>query len=63
MDWWFFYPSHTVLSSIASHVIVNKASYAFAVIVITLAALITGLLIIRRQLDHLDFIAVLKTRE
>jgi putative ABC transport system permease protein len=43
-------------------VIVNKASYAFAVIVITLAALVTGLLI-RHQLNRLDLIAVLKTRE
>lgn len=42
--------------------IVTPASYAFAFIVITLAALGSGWLI-RRQLNHLDLIAVLKTRE
>jgi putative ABC transport system permease protein len=42
--------------------IVTKASYAFAFIVITLAAWVSGLFI-RRQLDRLDLIAVLKTRE
>ncbi|MFM7447944.1 MAG: ABC transporter permease [Leptolyngbyaceae cyanobacterium] len=42
--------------------IVTRASYGFALIVITLAALTSGLMI-RRQLMHLDLIAVLKTRE
>jgi putative ABC transport system permease protein len=42
--------------------IVTKASYAFALIVITLAGLASGLLM-RRHLDRLDLIAVLKTRE
>ncbi|PZD70906.1 hypothetical protein C1752_08681 [Acaryochloris thomasi RCC1774] len=42
--------------------IVTPASYAFAFFVITIAALGSGWLI-RRQLNHLDLIAVLKTRE
>ncbi len=42
--------------------IVTPASYAFAFAVITLAALASGWLI-RRQLNQLDLIAVLKTRE
>lgn len=42
--------------------IVTSASYAFAVIVVTSAAFISGL-IVRRKLDHLDLVAVLKTRE
>lgn len=42
--------------------IVTSASYAFAFIVVTIAALISGLLV-RRKLDHLDLVAVLKTRE
>ncbi len=42
--------------------IVTKFSYAFALIVIVIAALASGLLV-RRQCDRLDLIAVLKTRE
>jgi putative ABC transport system permease protein len=42
--------------------VVHPASYAFAFIVISLAALGSGLLV-RRNLDHLDLIGVLKTRE
>lgn len=42
--------------------IITKASYAFAFVVILIAALISGLLV-RRQSDRLDLIAVLKTRE
>jgi putative ABC transport system permease protein len=42
--------------------IVTKASYIFAFIVIAIAAIVSGL-IVRRQLDRLDLIAVLKTRE
>ena len=42
--------------------VVTPASYAFAFIVISLAALASGW-IIRRQLNRLDLIAVLKTRE
>lgn len=42
--------------------IVTRASYAFAFIVIVIAALLSGW-IIRRHLNHLDLIAVLKTRE
>ncbi|EDX82919.1 efflux ABC transporter, permease protein [Synechococcus sp. PCC 7335] len=42
--------------------VVTPASYAFAFIVISLAALASGW-IIRRQLDRLDLVAVLQTRE
>jgi len=43
-------------------VVVTRGTYAFAFVVVTVAALISGL-IVRRRLDHLDLIAVLKTRE
>ena len=42
--------------------IVTRASYAFAFVVIVIAALVSGW-IIQRHLKHLDLIAVLKTRE
>lgn len=42
--------------------IVTQSTYAFALIVVTIAAFISGL-IVRRHLDRLDLIAVLKTRE
>jgi putative ABC transport system permease protein len=42
--------------------IVTKASYGFAFVVIAIAALFSGLLV-RRHCDRLDLIAVLKTRE
>lgn len=42
--------------------VVNSSSYVYASVVITLAALGSGWLI-RRQLNQLDLIAVLKTRE
>jgi putative ABC transport system permease protein len=42
--------------------IVTKASYTFAFMVIAIAAIVSGS-IVRRQLDRLDLIAVLKTRE
>jgi putative ABC transport system permease protein len=42
--------------------IVTRASYAFAVVVIVLAGLVSGWLV-RRQCDRLDLVAVLKTRE
>jgi putative ABC transport system permease protein len=42
--------------------IISSASYAFAFIVVTIAALLSSLLV-RRKLDHLDLVAVLKTRE
>lgn len=42
--------------------IITKSSYAFAFVVIVIAALVSGLLV-RRQSDRLDLIAVLKTRE
>jgi putative ABC transport system permease protein len=41
---------------------VTSASCAFALIVVTIAALISGLLVYRK-LDRLDLVAVLKTRE
>jgi putative ABC transport system permease protein len=42
--------------------IVTRASYAFAVVVIVIAALVSGWMV-RRQCDRLDLVAVLKTRE
>jgi putative ABC transport system permease protein len=42
--------------------IITRSSYAFAFMVVAIAACFSGLMI-RRQLTHLDLIAVLKTRE
>lgn len=42
--------------------IIHRATYGFAVLVVLLAAAVSGLLV-RDRLDHLDLIAVLKTRE
>lgn len=42
--------------------VVTRASYAFAVVIIMIAGLISGWLV-RRQCDRLDLVAVLKTRE
>ncbi len=42
--------------------IINHSTYAFATTVIFLAALVSGL-IVRRRLDHLDLVAVLKSKE
>lgn len=42
--------------------IITSASYALAFLVVSIAALISGLMV-RRKLDHLDLVAVLKTRE
>lgn len=40
---------------------VSPRTYAFSAIVVTVAATISGL-VVRRRLDHLDLVAVLKTR-
>ena len=42
--------------------IINTATYAYAALVVVVAALASGLLV-RRRIDHLDLVAVLKTRE
>ena len=42
--------------------IINNSTYAFTFVIVAIAGLISGL-IIRRQINHLDLIAVLKTRE
>ncbi|MBC7819004.1 MAG: FtsX-like permease family protein [Planctomycetaceae bacterium] len=42
--------------------IIEPATYSFATTVVLIAAILSGLLV-RRRLDHLDLIAVLKTRE
>ncbi len=42
--------------------IITNSNYAFTFMVVAIASLISGL-IIRRQINHLDLIAVLKTRE
>ncbi len=42
--------------------VVEPRTYAFAVIVVLLSALLSGL-VVRRKLDHLDLVSVLKSRE
>jgi len=42
--------------------IVNRSTFAFAATVVLIAALISGY-IVRRRIDHLDLVGVLKTRE
>jgi putative ABC transport system permease protein len=42
--------------------VVAPATYGFSVTVVVVAAVLSGL-VVRRRLDHLDLIAVLKTRE
>jgi putative ABC transport system permease protein len=42
--------------------VVDRSTYAFAASVVIIAALLSGLLV-RRRLDRLDLVAVLKTRE
>jgi len=42
--------------------IIGRSTYGFAVAVVLVAAAVSGL-IVRQRLDHLDLIAVLKTRE
>jgi putative ABC transport system permease protein len=42
--------------------VIDRSTYAFAVTVVLLAALFSGL-VVRRKLDHLDLVAVLKTKE
>lgn len=42
--------------------VIAPSTYALAVVVIVVAALLSGL-VVRRRLDHLDLIAVLKTRD
>lgn len=42
--------------------IIDRSTYGFSVVVVLFAAVVSGL-IVRRRLDHLDLIAVLKTRE
>jgi hypothetical protein len=42
--------------------VIAPATYGFSVTVVVVAAMISGL-VVRRRLDHLDLIAVLKTRE
>lgn len=43
-------------------IIVSDSTYAFAATVVLISAVISGL-IVRRKLDHLDLVAVLKTKE
>jgi putative ABC transport system permease protein len=42
--------------------VVNAETYAFAVVVVLIATVVSGL-VVRSKLDHLDLVAVLKTRE
>jgi putative ABC transport system permease protein len=42
--------------------VVYASTYAYAVVVTLVAALVSGL-IVRRRVDHLDLVSVLKSRE
>jgi putative ABC transport system permease protein len=42
--------------------VVDRATFGFAAVVVLTAALLSAL-VVRRRLDHLDLIAVLKTKE
>ena len=42
--------------------VVNSSTYVFAATVVAIAALVSGL-IVRRRIDHLDLVAVLKSRD
>ena len=42
--------------------VLKPRSYAFAATVVLVAATLSSL-VVRRQLDHLDLVAVLKTKE
>jgi len=42
--------------------VIDRSTYGFATVVIIIAALFTGL-VVRRRLDHLDLVAVLKSKE
>jgi putative ABC transport system permease protein len=42
--------------------VVERSTFAFAATVVTIAAVISGL-IVRRRIDHLDLVAVLKSRD
>ncbi len=43
-------------------VVIKPVTYAFAIAVVVVAAILSALLV-RRRVDHLDLIGVLKTRE
>jgi putative ABC transport system permease protein len=42
--------------------VVERSTYGFAVLVVALAAMVSGL-VVRRRIDRLNLIEVLKTRE
>jgi putative ABC transport system permease protein len=42
--------------------IVEPSTYAFSAVIVLLAATVSGLAV-RRKLDHMDLVEVLKTRE
>ena len=42
---------------------ISGRTYAFALLVVVLAAAVCSGLVVRRRLDRLDLVAVLKTRE
>ena len=54
--------SHVQLDVVRVPLIIEPGTYALAAAVVLLAALISGLLV-RSKLDHLDLVAVLKTKE
>jgi putative ABC transport system permease protein len=42
--------------------VIERATYAFSALVVLIAATVTGL-VVRRRVDHLDLVEVLKSRE
>ena len=54
--------AHVQLDVVRVPLIIEPSTYALAAAVVLLAALISGLLV-RSRLDHLDLVAVLKTKE
>ncbi|NOU23220.1 MAG: ABC transporter permease [Methyloglobulus sp.] len=62
-EWMCYYIAHTMQNDLFRvPVVLVPQTYAFAVLVILLSAILSGLAV-RRQLDQLDLIAVLKTAE
>lgn len=62
-EWMCYYIAHTMQNDLFRvPVVLVPQTYAFAVLVILLSAILSGMAV-RRQLDQLDLIAVLKTAE
>jgi putative ABC transport system permease protein len=60
LSWWMAVGFETELFRIP--LVIEHSTYGFSAVVVLSAALLTGL-VVRRRIDHLDLVAVLKTRE